>query len=75
MSSEVWNLGKGCTTWKYEGDSERSELRLPQKCFDKTLKWKMLFWVSTAFTFFFQLVLFKMYAIYFWYSMFTLVNY
>lgn len=55
--------------------SERSELRLPKKCFDKTLKWKMLFWVSPAFTFFVQLVLFKMYASYFLYSMFILVNY
>lgn len=56
-------VGKGCTTWKQEGDSEDSELRVPKKCFDKTLKWKILFWVNPTFTFF-QLVLFKMYASY-----------
>ena len=79
MSSELWviglEFGKRMYHLEIGGDSERSELRLPKKCFDKTLKWKMLLWVSPAFTFFVQLVLFKMYARYFLYSMFILVNY
>lgn len=49
--SGIWE--KGCT-WICKGDSGRHEMRLSKKCFDRTLMWQILFWVSPAFkTFFF----------------------